>query len=137
MELFREDTCFAMRTSHPLAKRQSVTVDDLKNETILMNNHPSNSMNELIRHLYQSGLPKSCFRFFDQLDVALAMAAAGQGITSLPVSFRQRDVDLAYVLYNAPACYMSYSLAWNSATKNPAVKLFCGEASRAVWPYPV
>lgn len=135
MALFHENTCFAMRRSHPLAERESISISDLKGETILMNNHPSRSMNELIRHLVDSGIRSEQFRFFDQLDVALAMAATGQGLTSLPLSFRQRDLDLAYVEYDSPACYMSYSLAWNTATVNPAVKLFCGEVSRAAWPY--
>ena len=135
MKLFNENTCFAMRRSHPLAKRERVTVSDLKGETVLMNNHPSRCMNELIRNLFDSGIRKEQFRFFDQLDVALAMAATGQGITSLPLSFRQRDLDLAYVEYDAPACHMSYSLAWRSNTENPAVRLFCGEVSRTEWPY--
>ena len=134
-ELFREQTCFALRRSHPLAKYESVTVDQLVGETILMNNHPSSSMYELIRNLYDSGIKKEQFRFFDQLEVSLSMAATGQGITSLPMSFIQRDVDLAYVEYDSPSCHMSYSLAWNSATVNPAVKLFCGEVSRVSWPY--
>lgn len=134
-ELFREQTCFALRRSHPLAKYERVTVDQLAGETILMNNHSSTSMHELIRNLYDSGIKKEQFRFFDQLDVALAMAATGQGLTSLPLSFIQRDLDLAYVEYDTAFCHMSYSLAWNSATVNPAVKLFCGEVSRASWPY--
>ena len=134
-ELFREQTCFALRRSHPLAKYERVTVDQIADETILMNNHPSSSMQEMVRNLYESGLKKEQFRVSDQLEVTLSMAATGQGITSLPMSFIQRDVDLAYVEYDTPACHMSYSLAWNSATVNPAVKLFCGEVSRAAWPY--
>ena len=135
MKLFNENTCFAMRRSHPLAKRKSVTVSDIKGETVLMNNHQSRCMNELIRNLLDSGIRNEQFRFFDQLDVALAMAATGQGITSLPLSFRQRDLELSYVEYDAQACHMSYSLAWRSNTENPAVRLFCGEVSRTEWPY--
>ena len=135
MELFHENTCFAMRRSHPLGKKKSVTVSDIKKETVLMNNHPSRSMNVLIQNLIDSGIGKEQFRFFDQLDVALAMAATGQGITSLPLSFCQRDLDLAYIEYDSPKCHMSYSLAWKTTATNPAVKLFCGEVSRAAWPY--
>ena len=100
-----------------------------------MNNHSSTSMNALIQNLYDSGIGKEQFRFFDQLDVALAMAATGQGLTSIPLSFVQRDLDLAYVEYDSPFCHMSYSLAWNASTVNPAVKLFCEESSRVIWPY--
>ncbi len=135
LQLFCERTCFAMRQSHHLAKRESVTAADIAGETILMNNHPSNSMNELIKNLIKSGIKDEQLHFFDQLDNALAMAAAGQGLTSLPISFRQDNIPLSYVEYDTPICHMSYSLAWNRNTENPAVKMFCGEVSREVWPY--
>ena len=134
-ELFREQTCFALRQSHPLAKCERITADQLAGETVLMNNHSSTSMNALIQNLYDSGIGKEQFRFFEQLDVALAMAATGQGLTSIPLSFVQRDLDLAYVEYDSPFCHMSYSLAWNASTVNPAVKLFCEESSHVIWPY--
>ena len=135
LHLFNEATCFAMRRSHPLANRERVTVKDIENDIVLMNNHPSRCMNELIQHLKNSGIREDHLRYFDQLDNSLAMAAAGQGITSLPLSFRQKEVDLSYVEYDSPECYMSFSLAWNSSTENPAVKLFCAEVSRETWPY--
>ena len=135
LHLFNEATCFAMRRSHPLAGRDKVTCSDIAKDIVLMNNHPSRCMNELIQHLKNSGIREDQLRYFDQLDNSLAMAAAGQGITSLPLSFRQNEVDLSYVEYDSPACYMSFSLAWKSDTENPAVKLFCAEVSRAPWPY--
>ncbi len=135
IELFREKTCFAMRSSHPLAKYDRITSDQLSSETILMNNHPSKSMNELIQNLLRSGIRSDQFRFFEQPDLCLAMSATGHGLTSLPLSFRQGDIDLSYVEYDSPCCSMSYSLAWNSNTNNPAVRLFCGEVSRVSWPY--
>ena len=135
LHLFNEATCFAMRRSHPLAGRERVTVTDIEKDIILMNNHPSRCMHELIQHLRNSGIREDQLRFFDQLDNALAMAAAGQGITSLPLSFRQNEIDLSYVEYDSSDCYMSFSLAWNSNTENPAVKLFCAEVSRETWPY--
>jgi hypothetical protein len=56
-------------------------------------------------------------------------------LISLPISFQQHNLPLKYVEYDSPVCQVSHSLAWNSSTGNPAVKLFCGEASRATWPY--
>ena len=135
LALFQEKTCFAIPPSHPLAVKERVTVDDLRHETILMNNHPSVSMNELIGNLIRSGIQPDQFHFVDQPDVALALSVAGQGLTSLPISFRQDSIPLRYVEYDTPVCRMSYSLAWRSDTENPAVRLFCGEVSRTDWPY--
>lgn len=135
LSLFQEKTCFAVSPSNPLAAKQSVTKEDLKNETILMNNHPSDAMNEMINRLLQSGLRKEQMRFVDQPDIALAMSVAEQGLTSLPISFQQENIPLKYIEYDTPICHMSYSLAWNHNTTNPAVKLFCGEVSRTLWPY--
>ena len=133
--LFEEKTCFAVPASHPLAEKEKVTVEDLKDETILMNNHPSVCMNELIDNLLRSGISPKNLRYVDTPDIALAMSIAGQGITSLPISFWQESIPLKYVEYDTPFCRMSYSLCWNSNTENPAVKLFCAEVSRVTWPY--
>ena len=135
LALFEEKTCFAVPLSHPLAGRSTVTVEDLKGETIIMNNHPSNSMNELVDRLIRSGISEGNMRYVDSPDVALAMTVAGQGLTSLPISFRQENLPLKYVEYDTPVCHMAYSLAWKRDTRNPAVKLFCSEVSRTAWPY--
>lgn len=133
--LFREGTCFALAPTHPLAGRGSVRVEDLAGETILMNNHPSDSMTEIVEHLYRSGLPRDAFRFFDQADATLAMAVAGQGLASIPLSFRSPNEVLCYVEYDAPVCRMDYSMAWSAGTENRAVPLFVSEAQAASWPY--
>ncbi len=133
--LFQERTSFAVAAQHPLAGRTSVRVEDLAGETILMNNHPSDCMTEIIDHLYRSGLPREVFRFFDQADTTLAMAAAAQGLASIPRSFERENSALRYVEYDAAVCRMDYSLAWNPGTENRSVQLFVAEAKDAVWPY--
>lgn len=133
--LFRERTCFALPPTHPLAVKGTVRTEDLAGETILMNNHPSDSMTTMVANLYRSGLSEDRFRFFDQPDATLAMAAAGQGLASIPWSFRTANSALSYVEYDAAECRMDYSLAWNASTENRAVHLFVQEAKDAVWPF--
>ena len=135
MPLFQEKTCFAVPRTHRLADKEKITIEDLRDETILMNNHPSVCMNELIDNLIRSGIRSDHLRFYDQPNVCLAMSVAGQGLTSLPISFQQHNLPLKYVEFDSPVCQVSHSLAWNSSTGNPAVKLFCGEARRVTWPY--
>ena len=133
--LFRETTSFALAVTHPLAGRGSVRVEDLAGETILMNNHPSDCMTEIIEHLYRSGIPREAFRFFDQADTTIAMAAASQGLASIPRSFERPNSALSYVEYDAEACRMDYSLAWNPNLENCAAQLFIEEARATVWPF--
>lgn len=135
MPLFREKTCFAVPHTHRLAGKETVTVDDLRDETILMNNHASACMDELIDNLIHSGIRPDHLRFEDQPNVCLAMSVAGQGLTSLPISFQQHNLPLKYVEYDSQFCRVSHALAWRSDTENPTVKLFCGEVSRVQWPY--
>ena len=135
LALFQEKTCFAIPREHPLAAKEKITVADLENETILMNNHPSDSMGTLIENLERSGIRREQFRFVGQPDIALALTVAGQGLTSLPMSFRQEGLPLRYVEYDTPVCRMSYMMAWRSDTTNPVVRLFCTEASMVSWPY--
>ena len=52
LHLFNEGTCFAMRRSHPLASRERVTVKDIENDIILMNNHPYQFVNLLSSRQY-------------------------------------------------------------------------------------
>ena len=135
ISLFREKTCFAIPVGHRLADKQKIVKEDLKGETILMNNHPSQCMDFLIHNLIKSGISSEQFRFVGQPDMCLAMSLAGQGLTSLPLSFRQDNIPLRYVEYDSEICSMSFSLAWKSDTENPAVKLFCAEVARTSWPY--
>ncbi len=135
MSLFHEKTCFAVPNTHPLANRKKITIEDLKDETILMNNHNSTCMNELVDNLIRSGIPSDKFRFEEQPGVCLAMAVAGQELVSLPKSFQQNNLPLSYVDYDSSVCSISHSLAWNSSTQNPAVKLFCEEVSLVSWPF--
>ena len=135
LPLFDEKTCFAVPLGHRLADRKKVTIKDLTGETILMNNHPSRCMDALIENLIRSGIQKEKLRFVPQPDMCLAMSVAGQGLTSLPISFRQDGLPLRYVEYDSPCCSMSFSLSWKRDNENPAVSLFVAEVARARWPF--
>ena len=135
MMLFREDTCFAISPKHPLSAKTSVSPEDIKEETVLMNDHTSASMTETINKLLASGIPHQHFRFFDQMDITLAMAASQQGIAAIPCSFIIENPALRYVIYDTEKTWMSYSLAWLAGTDNEAIRIFRHEVSNANWPF--
>lgn len=134
LPLFSDSACFAVAPFHPLGSVSSVTPEKLAGETILMNNHPSDSMASLISRLVRSGIRRDSFRFFDRTEISLATAAAGQGIAVIPSSFRVENSALHYVEYASESFRMDYKIAWNTQRENEAVRAFLKEAQERVWP---
>ena len=133
--LFQENACFAVALSHPLAEKTAITSDDLSDEIILMNNHPSESMASLIRRLERSGVRPEQFRFFDEPNITLSMAAAGQGLAAIPESFRYDTGALRYLEPESDPCRIDYSIAWKGSNENRALRLFIDELLRVSWPF--
>lgn len=135
LPLFREKSCFALSPEHPLATQKSLTYPDICNETILMNNHPSASMDSIVDGLLSSGIERRKCRFFDQMEITLAMAASQQGIAALPRSFKTGNPALVYLDYDTDAVEIPHCLAWNRDDTNPAVRSFISECKQVQWPY--
>lgn len=135
LPLFREKTCFAISPEHPLAGKKALSYSDICEETVLMNNHSSVSMDHIIEGLLLSGIKRKNCRFFDQMEITLAMAASRQGIASLPRSFKTGNPALIYVDYDAETIDIRNCLAWNRDYKNPAVHTFINECRQVAWPY--
>lgn len=133
--LFREKSCFAVSYEHPLARYELLTPEDIAGTTIFMNNHPSISMSSIIWRLLDSGIKEQSLRFFDQLSITLAMAAARQGIAAIPRSFKVDNSVLKYIDYESEKVWIEYALVWNPDSKNSALKCFREEVAAAPWPY--
>ena len=134
LTLFSDTACFAIAPFHPLAALSSVTADMLAGETILMNNHPSDSMSSLISRLVRSGIRRDSFRFFDRTEITLATAAAGQGLAVIPASFRVENSALHYLNYASDTFHMEYRITWNAERDNQTVRLFLDEVQKTMWP---
>lgn len=133
LTLFSDTACFAVAPFHPLASFSSVSADMIAGETILMNNHASDSMSSLIARLVRSGIRRDSFRFFDRTEITLA-TAAGQGIAVIPASYRVENSALHYVDYASDIFHMEYKIAWNAGKNNQAVRLFLDEVQKTTWP---
>ncbi len=134
LTLFSDTACFAVAPFHPLASFSSVSADMIAGETILMNNHVSDSMSSLIARLVRSGIRRDSFRFFDRTEITLATAAAGQGIAVIPASYRVENSALHYVDYASDIFHMDYKIAWNAGKNNQALRLFLDEVQKTTWP---
>ncbi|MCR5089620.1 MAG: LysR family transcriptional regulator [Oscillospiraceae bacterium] len=132
--LFSEGACFAAAPAHPIASQDSVSAGELRDEMIFVNNHISDSLTEIHSRLARSGLRPEQLRHYDGSEITLAMAAAGQGLAIIPRSFRVESSALRYVNFHTSGNILDYSLAWSKSSSNPAVDLFCREASEVSWP---
>lgn len=135
IHLFTESTGFAISPRHRLAGKPSVTIDDIRGETVFMNNHPSACMDAIVDRLLESGIKKENVNFFEQMEMTLAMAASNQGIASIPKSFGTENSALKYIAYDTPVCWLSHWLASNNSLGNPLTPVFMSEAGKVSWPY--
>ena len=134
--LFADKACFGIAPFHPLASKEAITASDLLEEKILMNNHPSHSMDHMVERLIQAGIRRDSFLFFDQTEITLTMAAAGKGLAVVPRSFMVKDSALLYAEFSSRQFVLEHSLAWKGNTENPALQIFCEEVKKVPWPYP-
>lgn len=134
-DLFREQVCLAVSYEHPLSGYDFLTPEDIAGTTVFMNNHPSASMSSMIRRLIDSGMKEEAFRFFDQMEITLAMAAAKQGIASIPRSFKVENSVLKFIDYAPEKAWIAYSLIWRPDSRNSILKCFLEEVAAVSWPY--
>lgn len=133
--LFTEPPYMAVSPLNPLSKKPRITAEDLRDETIIMNNRASPGINTIIQRLYDSGLNKEQFLFFDQYDVTLAMASCNRGIAAVPESFHTVNVPLEYILFDTDSVWLDNCLAVNLNNHNTLAMLFMKEAQDVCWPY--
>lgn len=76
--------CAAVCADSPLARAPSLTIDQINGETILMNGFDSPSMDSMLHQLIANGIPRDHIRLTDTVDDAIAMAASGLGVATMP-----------------------------------------------------
>ena len=135
ISLFSDRASFAIAPDHPLAEKEIVTLTDLAGQTILLNNHSSVSMDNMLIRLQNAGIQKENFRFTDQTESSLTMAAAGQGLAAVPRSFQIENSALHYADFSTEHFTMEHSLAWLQNSESEALRLFIEAVSSASWPY--
>jgi DNA-binding transcriptional LysR family regulator len=126
----------ALPSDHPLAKRVSVNVAEIKNDPILMANNTfaPRSISSIHARMTRSGLDMSKAIFVDHFENALSMTASGLGNTYLPRTFKvANDTSVSYVNVDSEEMYLDYSLAWLKENENKNIKLFCNFMKAFMW----
>lgn len=76
--------CVAVGTGHPFARASSVTIEQLQEEQLLMSGYKSASIDAMYRQLLSNGLRRERVRIVENVDAAIAMAASGMGLATMP-----------------------------------------------------
>lgn len=90
-DLFREGYSLALATDHPLAGRDVISADELKNDNMIVRSR-CEVLSETSRHFTDHNVrPRLVYRT-EQDERALAMVAAGLGVTVMPDNYRRDGV---------------------------------------------
>lgn len=123
-ELIKASPALAVPVWHPLATREKVSAEDLKEGCVILCDPRLNpaALTEL-QHLLAGTRPSSDVYFCEQLESALTLIKAGVGFTLLPDIPQMRDSALRYVPFEGNVEY-SFGLYYKSLKNHPALGTF-------------
>lgn len=125
--LYRDYTCFAMHTSHPLARKTKLTEEDIKGEQIVMvDQHVgAKSMHGVHERLFRSGVDMSKVTLVKKFENCMAMVSSGMAIVPMPRSFREPDQSkIVYIDYDRKETYTDIYIAWLKCNTTPSLFAF-------------
>ena len=124
--LFTEDFfCVAVSTGHPLARQASVTVGQLQDEHLLMSGYKSTSIDAMYHQLVSNGFRRERIRIVEDVDSAIAMAAAGLGLATMPRFLAiPQNPSVTWVPVTGLTFACEIVAAWRRDSTNPHVKAF-------------
>lgn len=89
--LFREEFLLAVSTSHRLAKRQSVTIDDMRNETMLLLEDGHCLREQALDFCHSIGVGEAKNFRATSMTTLLQMVASGSDVTLIPTLATRAD----------------------------------------------
>lgn len=116
-ELFDEPFMLAVSAQHKLAKRKSVGVSDIAQETMLLleDGHCLREQALEVCHMMGIGEAKN-FRA-TSLETLRHMVAAGNAVTLIPkLAVRAQDTGLRYIPFATPAPFRTIGLYWRKTS---------------------
>jgi DNA-binding transcriptional LysR family regulator len=118
-----EPLVVAVRPGHPLARRRTVSVEDLREEPIVTLVSGSGLRTVLENACRHAGFAPRIVAETGELASLAGLAAEGLGVAVLPLS-AAREPELAVLDITRPRLRRRTALAWNSAATSPAGRAF-------------
>ncbi|RWR01242.1 transcriptional regulator [[Pantoea] beijingensis] len=122
----RESCVLALPTSHSLAGRKSVNVNDFKQENMILPERRTRPhSHDLIINIFKSveSSPRIA-QFAEEKQTILSFVAAGLGLAIVPASFRNMNSEgVAYInlMVDKRIKGLPLSIAWHKGNDDPAV----------------
>lgn len=135
--LFDDYSCFAMSREHPLAVKQTISTEDLREQKVYFNLRNSASMKGIFRKLIQSGIAPHNLICVEGTATSIAFALAYGGLAALPMTFKEyENEDVVYVDQGSSMVHMQFGLAWRKDNKMEALQRFVQCCKQYPWPKP-
>ena len=131
MHLYQDPFFLAVPKDHPLAKKKSITFEQIKDETILLMSSEANpGFYELVQRLYISrGITPLLNATSNDRVSTIMMARIGMGIALMTKQFFSvySFPDIKLIRLDESDAYHEVGVAWNKRTANPLTKEFLKE----------
>jgi DNA-binding transcriptional LysR family regulator len=118
-----EPLVVGVRPGHPLSRRKTVKLDELRNEPIITLIHGSVLRTVLEAACEKAGFAPRITAETGELGSVVELAAEGLGVAVVPRSAVE-GTDVAVVRITRPRCQRRTALAWNQASLCPAGRAF-------------
>ena len=135
MPLFDDYGCFAVAQDHPLAGREQVSSEEIREQKVYFNLRNSVSMQEIFHKLIRSGIAPENLVCVEGTGTSVALALAYGGMAALPRTFKTMDYPgTVYVDNESPVVHMYFGLAWRRDNETEPVKRFADCCAGYSWP---
>lgn len=130
--LFEEQFLLAVAIDHPLAKLQTVSQKDLKNDTLLLLEEGHCLRDQALEICHQMDIAENKNFRATSLETLRHMVAAGFGITLIPKLACTTSNTVVYIPFSAPKPMRTIGFFWRgSSAKEHLLKDIAGEIKRA------
>ena len=115
--LFEEPFLLAVANAHPLAKRKSVSVADMQDESVLLLEDGHCLRDQALEICHLAGIGESANFRATSLETLRHMVAASQSVTLMPkLATDQRDGAMRYIPFKSPPPSRTIGLYWRTTS---------------------
>lgn len=120
--LFDDEFLLAVPPQHALAKRKTVSFDDLYPNKLLLLDEGHCLRDQALSVCQLAGMDEEQDFRATSLETLRQMVKAGTGITLMPkIAIHKNESDIRYIPFAAPAPYRSIALIWRKTSARKAV----------------
>ena len=123
--IYKDVLCVVVRPNHPLTKKQSIDLNDLNSERIILPNYEQFNAFAVFINEITERFSQNVSGFYQHVDSALLMIEAGQGVAIMPRMLEIRaNKAVCFVPIKGEQYTFQFVAAWRKTDNNPLIKHF-------------